>query len=348
MKRIKNASIALLVLTFLLTFACKKKDNPPPSEIPDLNGSKGLFIINEGNYQWGNASITYYNFSDGTIYQNLFSQANGRPLGDIAQSAAVIGDKMYIVVNNSNKIEVVSLDGLKSHTTINGLISPRYMIPVGPAKAYVSDLYSNSISVVDLNSNTVVSSIPCKGSTEEMLLKGNRVYVTNTRSSYIYIIDITADIICDSIASAYSATSLAFDKNDGLWVLCAGNSLNGEKASLNLINTGSKITEKNFDLGNTLDIWDKMRINRSRDTLYYMNKGIFRMSIAADVIPSNPIITQGSSVFYGLCVHPENGNVFVSDARDYIQAGYVNEYSANGQLIRSIQAGINPGFLMVY
>jgi hypothetical protein len=340
MKRFGSVLLFTFGLLFLLV-SCKK-DTPPDDNNPDIIKEHGVFIVNEGNYMWSNASVSFYNFVNGQYFEDVFDEVNNRPLGDVAQSITVSNGKAYIVVNNSNKIEIVDLKYFTSVGVITGLTSPRYFLPVTVTKAYVSDLYSNSISIVDLSSNAKTGSIPCKGSTEEMLVVGNEVYVTNTRTDKIYIVNSSSDAVADSIQVGFASNSMAVDKNGKLWVFCAGDAANSIHASIYRVNTATRMVEQSFTLPDGLDIWDKMRMNAAKDTLYYMDKGIFQMPIDASALPSTALIGQRSSMFHGLAVNPIDNSIFVADAVDYIQKGKVRYYSSTGVLKGTINTGIIP------
>lgn len=180
--------IFLWVAVFYFS-SCKEEVPKRPFENPTLI-SKGAFVTSEGNFQWGNASVTYYDFTDSTANAtDLFAQKNNKPLGDICQSMYIHNSKAYLVLNNSSKIEVADAGSFVSIATIKGLVSPRYFLPVSDSKAYVTDLYANSVQVVDLLQNKVVKQIPLHGWTEELLLHNGKVYVTNLRSNYLYQIN---------------------------------------------------------------------------------------------------------------------------------------------------------------
>jgi hypothetical protein len=334
--------VLVLVSVLLSLFVSCKKDTPPDDTNPDITKNHGVFVVNEGNFMWSNASVSYYNFGDGKYYEDIFDEVNNRPLGDVAQSLTVLNGKAYIVVNNSNKIEIVDLGTFTSSAVITGLTSPRFFLPVTATKAYVSDLYSNSISVINLNSDTKTGSIPCKGSTEEMLVNGSEVIVTNTRNDKVYIINSNTDVVADSIQVGFASNSLALDKNGKLWVFCAGDATSSIHASLHRINITSRLVEQSYILPDALDIWDKMRMNASKDTLYYMDNGIYQMPVVAATLPSTPLIQKGSNIFHGLAVNPYDNHIFVADAVDYIQKGKVYYYSSSGALIGTINTGIIP------
>ena len=72
---------------------------PQPEESFSETG-KGVFIVNEGNFNFGNASLSYYDVGSGRVENSVFSRANGMSLGDVAQSMTVHGGRGYIAVNN--------------------------------------------------------------------------------------------------------------------------------------------------------------------------------------------------------------------------------------------------------
>ena len=51
-------------------------------------------------------------------------------------------------------------------------------------------------------------------------------------------------------------------------------------------------------------------------------------------------------MFYKIAVNPENGDIYVSDAKTYVQNGTVYRYSSDGVLLSSFDAGICPGFML--
>ena len=62
---------------------------------------KKVYIINEGNFQSSDGSISYYDVENDTMYNGVYTAANNVPLGDVVQSMHVKGDRGYICVNNS-------------------------------------------------------------------------------------------------------------------------------------------------------------------------------------------------------------------------------------------------------
>lgn len=338
----------LIIATFLtLTlFSCKKDDDNPNDAFLQPGN---VIVLNEGQFMAGNASVSFFNTSNSDLIVDLFESQNNRPLGDVLQSIYIADQKAYLVVNNSGKIEIVDTRDFKSLGTITGFTSPRYILPVSSQKAYVSDLFSGSISIVNLNTNTITGTITTNGQTEEMLLVGGRVYVANTGSSYVYVINPNNDTKEDSILVAGGPNSMRVDQNGKVWVLSQGlteydqdwNIVDQVPGGLYKINPTNKSVELSFSFS-TSDFPTKLNINGSKNKLYFLNNGVFSMNISDVNLPGSAFISQGTASFYGLGVNPSNGDIYVGDAIDFVQRGVVYRYSADGTLIEQFLAGINP------
>lgn len=338
----KRLAYTVLIIGVVLS-ACR---NPlPPDLIPPGSppSGDGVYVTNEGNFQFGNAEISYYNYNDTLVSPAVFANTNNRPLGDICQTMVIHNGLAYLVLNNSGKIEVVDAGTFKSTGTITALTSPRYILPVNQNKAYVSDLYADKISVIDLAGQSIAGEIRLSGWTEEMALVFGFAYVTNRESNYIYIIDASADSLVDSIDVGYGSNSIREDRDGKLWVLSSGDAANGIKAALTRVNPVSRQKELVLQFPNiNSDPW-RLRINGTLDTLYYLDNGIHRISINSSNLPSSPFVKQGTRNFYGLGVDPLTSEIYVSDAIDYVQRGIIYRLSPSGSEIHSFMAGIIPG-----
>lgn len=333
----------LIICLLLFTSCVKDKPQNLIQPATQLTTAKKVYIINEGNYGSGNSSISLFDLGNNQVVEDFFKNQNNSSLGDVAQSMNYFNSNFYIVVNNSGKV-VVCNHQFKKTGQISGLTSPRYILPITNQKAYVSDLYANAISVVDLSTNTKVSTIPCSGWTEQMTLIYNKAFVTNLKTNYVYVINTLSNVITDSINVGKGAGSLGLDKNDKLWVLSAGDKTNSILGKLSRINTNTNQVELSFSFTSN-DSPNNLCFNKTKDTLYFLNTNIYRMSIADVALPQNPIIAAGSKNFYGLGINPNDYTIYVSDALDYIQKSNVYVYDVNGNLKQNFKTGlISNGF----
>lgn len=341
----KNSVVKIwcfLVLIFFVGVSCKD-DKPESKKNPDIIiGERAVYITNEGNFQFGNAAISFYAPQSDEVVNKYFENVNNRALGDVCQSIFFFNGKAYIILNNSAVIEVVNAYTFVSEATITGFTSPRYFLPVSHSKAYVSDLYANSIAVVDLSSHTINNHINCQGWTEEMLYIYGKAYVTNQSSDYVYVIDAALDKVIDSIDLGIASNSIVEDYKSRIWVL--GNDLNNQKAPrLFCINPVTNEIEENLSFENKAQNPWRLKINATRDTLYFLNDGVFRMPVTNNSLPDNAFIQSEGKNFYGLGICPFTSDIYVSDAVDYVQQGIVFRYNSNGELLTSFHAGIIPG-----
>lgn len=330
----------LLFSISLLFFACEKAESPVPQVIENLD----VVILNEGNFRSGNSSISLYG-NTGVVTDKVFqSNNNGRPLGDVAHSMIQHNDKLYIVVNNSNKIEVVGIQDFKSVGSIQGLNSPRYILPVGGNKAYVSDLYEDKINVIDLESLALLKQIETKGWTEEMVLVQNEAFVCQVDSNQVWVIDVNTDSVLTKINTGISPQSIVKDINDNVWVSCSGGFGLGFPTLIQ-INSNSKQEIKRLEILDLNRSMGSLKTNRNGDELYYLSQDIYKLSINDTVLPINSFISSNNRTFYDFGMEPDFDQFYVADAIDYQQSGIIYQYNSLGQEIGNFRVGLIPGFI---
>lgn len=342
MSLIKRVKYPILLLVFAVFFsACKEEKDTPIVEFDPQN--KKVFVLNEGNFQSANGSVSLYNPILNTVYHDVFKANNaGRPLGDVVQSMSKIGDNYFIVVNNSSKIEVVSSNDFTSVGKIDGLNSPRYLLPISDTKAYVSDLYANEIYVINPQTLSIKNKLPTKGWTEEMVLVNSRAFVCQVDSAAVWVFDVEADSLLAKISTNLQPLSITVDVNGKVWVGCSGGINKAYPAIHRIDPLGLKI-EKSFEVSDVSKSIASVQVNENGDKLLYLMNEVFEMDIEAMALPTLPKIPSNGRLLYSLGLDPDNGDIYLSDAIDYLQQGSVYRYNKEGEELSSFKVGLIPG-----
>ncbi|GEO02528.1 hypothetical protein AAE02nite_01920 [Adhaeribacter aerolatus] len=342
-----NSVLAAAALCFT---ACDPDSGPA---IPKGAYEKGVFILNEGNFQKGNSTVSFYDRDTKTVLPDIFSPVNSRPLGDVAQSISAHNDRAYIVVNNSNKVEVADINTFESLGSISGLAMPRYFA-VANNKGYVTEWINYGIkgrvSVIDLSTNTVIKTIEVGTMPENLLSFKNKVYVANTSDNTISVINAATDAVETTITLAEAPNSLVLDAKDKIWVLAGGKksykpdfTVDENKSTVgNLIrlNPANNAVELTLPFASRKDSPGQLKINGAKNKLYYRYAGkIYQFDIAATALPATALINRN---FYGLGVDPATDMIYGADAGFFTANGKVIRYSPGGAAQDSFQVGIGP------
>jgi len=316
---------------FIILFAssCDKKDNT--FQLYEL--SEGILINNEGNFQWGNASVSFFDALTNEMQNNVFQNANNRPLGDVLQSISIYEDKAFLVLNNSGKVEVVDVNSFQLIETITGLMSPRYIHFISSEKAYVSDLYSNKIAILDLGSLEITSFINLPGWSEEMVQIGDIVYIANRETDNLVLINSNSDEILSTYHCGFTITSLKKDNQDRIW-LCGTKDGKGIIRAIN--SSFEQLFSHEFSNQNPSDLC----VSPTGENIYFLSDGVWQINEYDDHIDTMPIIPSEGRLFYGLTYNDEK--LYVADAKDYVQNGAVYVYDTSLILIDEWELGIIP------
>ena len=343
--------IGCVATLLLLCTACMKWEYGIEEEF-SASGD-GVFITNEGNFQYGNASLSYYDPTTMTVENEVFNRANAMKLGDVAQSMIIHDNVGWVVVNNSHVIFAIDLNTFKERGRITNLTSPRYMHFLSDEKAYVTQLWDNRIFIVNPKRYEIIGYIECpgmtmeNGSTEQMVQYGKYVYVNCwSYHNRILKIDTETDRVVDELVVGIQPTSLVLDKNNKMWTITDGGYENSpygyEAPTLYCIDAETFTIEKQFRfrLG---DKASELQLNRAGDMLYWLNDDVWAMSVDDTRLPIRPFLESKGTIYYGLTVSPGNGDVYVADAIDYQQPGKVYRYTSDGILQDEFYVGIIPG-----
>ena len=346
----------ILGLGFFCFVAACKKDVPPtlPVQTGNYSTNKRLLICDEGNFGSNNAAISVFDPSNQIMQLNAFGTANvSQSLGDVLQSVSKFNNLYYLVVNNSGKILVCDKNFVRL-TTINGLLSPRYITFVSNNKAYVTNLklpgtadQTNYIQVIDLNTNTIMSTIHLNGWTEQMVQSYGKVYVSNQNTKYVYVIDAASDKLIDSIFVAASNLGLVKDENEKIWASCNADSIHQIASRLVRINPVNDSIEASISLNSMNNSISRLTINSRGNTLYYLLNDLYKLPITATQCQASPYILQGSHNYYGLSIDPDDESIYISDAVDYNSNGKLYHFQSNTTLIGSYMTGVIPGYMLM-
>ena len=348
-------SVICPLAVVLTVSGCMTWDYDYSEEMDSSASPGGLFIVCEGNFQYGNASLSYYNPSDGECEHEVFYRANGMKLGDVAQSMTMAEGLGWIVVNNSHVVFAIDPVTFRERGRIEGLTSPRYIHFLASDKAYVSQLWDNRITIVDPSTFSITGSITVPdmdtttGSTEQMVQIGDYVYCNCwSYNSRIIRIDTATDRVDSQLNVGLQPQSIAVDRLKRLWVLtdggydpATGNS-GVERPQLLRIDPQRMTIETRWEL--PAETARCLTATPDGSRLYWIaGDDVWSMETTSTALPVKPFLQGHGTRYYSLTVSAVTGDVYVADAIDYQQPGMIYRYSSGGRLMDSFYAGVTPG-----
>ena len=350
--KIQFSKLALVAFTSSLFFvSCSNSDD---NQTPLGNYDNGVLILNQGGFNNGDAKVSYISDDFTTQQNDIYSLVNpSLTLGDTGQDIGLINNLAFIVLNNSDKIEVVNRYTMLHVATITtGLRNPRY-ITFSNGKGYVTNWGDGSsatddfVAVLNLTNYTVSSTIPVAEGPERIVEKNNKLYVAHGGGfgfgNTISVINAATNAVETSITVGDVPNSLEIE-GDNLYVICAGKP---SWAGTETVGKFVKINLSNNTVATTLNFpasTHPSNLNIVDTTLYYtIDSAVYKSTLSASALPTTALFTttdQGVYGVYSFAIH--NDKVYVGDAADYSSNGKVYVYSLTGTLEHSYTVGVIP------
>ena len=138
-----------------------------------------LFTLCEGNFGSANSSLWSSSLNGGGMHDIVHWDESFNPLGDVGQSMSIYQEKLYIIMNNSHTIEVMSLaGGIYYESTLDlPSSSPRY-ITFNGEKGYISSWNLNAILILNLNNMEIIDTVEIDGKPEKMIYFEDHLYIS--------------------------------------------------------------------------------------------------------------------------------------------------------------------------
>ena len=340
---------SVIGVILIVAFAVPGCVQDPTSVLPvaPTPSAKGVYIVNEGTWGRGNASLTYYDLESFSAYTDVFSAVNGRNLGDVGNQMVIRGSRGYVVVNNSDRIEVLDLATNTSLGTISvgAGMSPRQMAFVNDSLGLVTALYDNSVLLLNLGTYSVEGRIPVGANPEGLVVTSGKAYVANSgfgSGRTLSIIDLGSRLVIKTVTVGDNPSAVALSGGGEIYVLCGG--------------FYNDFADPNDDTPATLavlspvtdSVVDTIRIGDHAMTMALSQEG------TGYVPTSNAVWTVDTrshrvvgkfleGYYYGVGVEEVSGDVYLTDPGNFVTPGKVLVYSPNGQMRNTFQAGVIPG-----
>jgi YVTN family beta-propeller protein len=348
-------NVIVSALAFVAVFgACKKEDvnNPDP-----IAPAKGVYVLSEGGFGANNAKIAYRSAASGTVSQDYFLQQNPTEtagLGDVGNDMIVYGGKIYIVMNGSGNVTVLNaqtgtLLSKVSFRNASGNRNPRYAVGAG-GKVYVT-AYDATVSAIDTTTFTITKTINVGPNPEGIAAAGNFLYVANSGGfnpvpdSTVSVINMTTGTEVKKITVGVNPNRIAANTAGDLYVTAYGN-FTSIPASVSVISSTTQALKTT--LGTGFQYSHLVLIN---DVAYFFNNyggaGTAKVfNTLTSAVVRNEFITDGTVITtpYGINVDEQNGDVYITDAKDYVSSGEVTCFGSDGKkkFSFSVAPGVNP------
>ena len=338
----------------------------------------GMYLLNEGNMGSNKATIDYLDFCNGTYIRNIYGERNPnviKELGDVGNDIQLYGNRLYAVINCSHKVEVMDLHTCRRIGQID-IPNCRYIRFHGN-KAYISS-YVGPVSIdpnaqlgaifeVDTATLCVTRKVTVGYQPEEFEIIGDYLYVANSGGyrapeydSTLSVVDLTDFRQIKKIPVCVNPHRVRKDQYDRLWITSRGDHKEVQPQLIcfsPISNSLSPITNaptasEMVIIGDSMyyygSHWNEQTMS---NTITY---GILNIQypISNTQYPiSNirPLITDGTEknikIPYGIQVNPYNGDIYITDAKNYVSSGQLHCYSREGKRKWSVRTGDIPAHM---
>jgi YVTN family beta-propeller protein len=182
-----------------------------PHEAVTLSGQNTLVVTNYGKPGVDGKSITVINTKTNEIVKTIDLEGSLKPHGIFAFPKS---NKVGVITDLSNELLVVDIKTGKVEKKIPTHQNMGHLLVLHPNKptAYVTNVNSNSVSVVDLESDEIIKTISCGLGTEgiDITPDGLEIWVSNNNENTIDIINTENLQITHTLAAGQDPSRLKF------------------------------------------------------------------------------------------------------------------------------------------
>lgn len=375
--------IVMFFIIIMLLAACREDEVVVPTEYDILPGTlapleseiDGMYLVNEGNMGSNKCTLDYLDYRQGYYVRNLYAERNPtviKELGDVGNDIQIYNGRLYVVVNCSNKVEVLDAAtgvrigqvNIPNCRYIRFYRNKAYVTSyVGPVQLNNPDAVPGAVYRFDTMTLEIEGRVAVGYQPDELCVLGQYIYVANSGGYMAPNYDNTVSQIeiegfkqVHKIPVAINLHRIRSDKYGKLWVTSRGDY---ESVGSNLFVLEKKQGRNEMVVTDTLNV-PCTNLTISGDSLYYYatewNNYTQRNTIAYGIIDirthqrvSDHFITDGTesdiTIPYGIAIHPENGDIYVSDAKNYVSSGVLNCYSREGVLKWRVRTGDIPAHM---
>ena len=337
----------------------------------------GMYLLNEGNMGSNKATLDYLELSgnDETVhyYRNIYSERNPSTvmmLGDVGNDIQIYGERLWMVINCSNKVEVAHASDAVRIGKVN-IPNCRY-VTFKDGFAYVSsyvgtqyggsDSPLGSVFKVDTLTLEKVDSCAVGYQPEEMAVIGNKLYVANSGGyqgmtgqgyeSTVSVIDLATMRETDKIEVAPNLHHVKADHYGQLWVTARGN-YNDETSTIWWLQPNA---DGKMVVGGYLDqpVSDLCIVG---DSLYFYGSQWSEIMLTNKVtygiinVRTHQMVSNSLSdapeiskirMPYGIIVNPLHRDFYLMDAKNYVSSGELLHFLPDGTFDWKVSTGDIP------
>lgn len=343
----------LTLAACLVLSACDDSNEPDPTPEGDdfplvEDGTSTLLVLCSGMWNQNNSSLFRYSFETGTSVSDYFLAENGRGLGDTANDMGIYGSKIYIVVNESNTVEIVdrttgkSLKQLSMVDDENGARQPR-SVAFYKNKAYVCS-FDGTVARIDTTSLNIDGWITCGRNPDDLCVQDGKLYVANSGGlDYMEPIGVDRTVSVVDLNTFSEIKKIEVGPNPGkilpgpghsVYVVTRGALSTAEDYHLVKIDTSADVCAEIYDVHP-----ENFAIYENRAYLYRYDYTTSESEIAVFNLESGQMeredfITDGTKINTpsSIEVNPVSGNVYITDANAYMASSDILSFSPEGTL----------------
>ena len=357
-----------------LRFLPGENGEPSDYEVVDaavnaLAEPSGIYLVNQGNQGSNKARLDFLNFHNGFYIRDVFTEYNPevvKGLGDTGNDVQVYKGKVFVVVNGSHKVEIMDAYSMKRLAQVD-VPNCRFIAFDGNC-AYVTSYVAKdkealktqkgALYRIDLDTYKVTGQVTVGYQPEQLVIMDGKAYVANSGGyvagydDTVSVVDLKSMKVEYDIKVAINLGLMLVDAEGTIWVSSQGN-FSDVSSTLNyLVKKGDK-----YELGGSVNVpvssmalaGDKIYVIGSTYTppAWALTTTYNIVNAKTRKLESGSFITDGTesdiATAFTVTVNPGNGDIYVTDAKDYVSSGTLHCYTGSGKHKWSVRTGDIPG-----
>lgn len=378
----QNFGKVVLAIALVAAAGCRKEDtlrflpgeNGEPSdyEVVDaaVNASakpSGIYLVNQGNQGSNKARLDFLNFHNGFYIRDVFTEYNPevvKGLGDTGNDVQVYKGKVFVAVNGSHKVEIMDAYSMKRLAQVD--VPNCRFIAFDGNHAYVTSYVAKdkealktqkgALYRIDLDTYKVTGQVTVGYQPEQLVIMDGKAYVANSGGyvagydDTVSVVDLKSMKVEYDIKVAVNLQLMLVDAEGTIWVSSIGNYRDVSSTLNYLVKKGDK-----YELGGTVNVpvssmalaGDKIYVIGTTYTPTWTPTTTYNIvNVKTRELESGSFITDGTesgiTTAYTVTVNPGNGDIYVTDAKDYVSSGTLHCYTGSGKHKWSVRTGDIP------